>query len=257
MSCNHIIRIASTPVSTTFHTLIAFTPWWCEWTLNATSLTRATTFPAPLSWHFLTGSGPRSRRRNTPWLAQSSLLECPRATIWSWSPWYVERIPCPVCQPRCRHWHLFCLNRTLLNRRCKVVVVMISNKIWVLGLLFVVFDHWLYIRQHILSLSEALVLLLALLYARHDSIVSNYLVAGPVVLFIAASRWLNPVDPFEEATTVALFRIPLPLIVLNLFFVLFVTAVVALLLFLATVFLFMVIITAFKSFHLTLKLWEV
>ena len=78
-----------------------------------------------------------------------------------------------------------------------------------------------------------------------------------MILFIATSRWLNPVDAFEEATTVALFRIPLPLIVLNLFFVLFVTAVIALLLFLVTVFLFMVIVTVFKSLHLTLKFWEV
>ena len=134
------------------------------------------------------------------------------------------------------------------------MVVVVRDKVRVLGLLLVVFDHRLYIRQHVLPLSEALVLLLALLYAGHHSVVSDHLIACSVVLLVATCCRLNPVDSFEEATAIALLCVPLPLIVLSLFLVLLIAAVVALLLLFMAVVLPVVVVTLFKGFYLALKL---
>ena len=136
------------------------------------------------------------------------------------------------------------------------MVIVVGHQVRILCLLLIILDHWLYIRKHVLALSKALIFLLTLLYRWHATIVPHYLVARSVVLFVATRSWLNPVHPFKEATTSALFWIPFPLVVCQFFLLFLIAAVISLLSLFVSNIMSWLVTTILKSLHLALQFGE-
>jgi len=63
---------------------------------------------------------------------------------------------------------------------------MIGDQVGVMGFLFVINDHRLYIREHVLTLAEAPVFHLTFLDALHANCVFDAVVSAQSVFFVAA-----------------------------------------------------------------------
>lgn len=151
----------------------------------------------------------RARYRTWTWHAARKV---PWAWTWlrmgSWSQWDVEGIPGAVCKSWLwQHMHLLGVMMIVSQKWLSLLVhkdryarlsisycdfvLVLTNKVWVVRFLFIVHDHRLNIREHVLALAETALLHLTFLYDLHSVATFDHSIAITVVFFLVVYRLLS------------------------------------------------------------------